>query len=155
MTMKRSDVLVGAIEAGGTKCVCAVGTGPHDLNRSEFPTGDHPAQVLSDITNWLGEQQRKRGTLQAIGIGSFGPLDLHHGSPSYGHITSTPKPGWRNTDIVGAIRSVFPNMPIGFDTDVNAAALGEHVWGDAVDLDDLLYSFIQYKPMSPVIERAV
>lgn len=139
MTMKRHDVFVGAIEAGGTKFVCAVGTGPQDLNRSEFATGDRPAQVLSEVTNWLSEQQRKRGTLQAIGIGSFGPVDLNAGSPTYGTITSTPKPGWRNTDIVGAVRKVFPDIPIGFDTDVNAAALGEFCWGNGSGLTDLLY----------------
>src|SRR5215468_2732086 len=113
MTKKRNDALVGAIEAGGTKFVCAVGTGPQDLNRTEFSTGANPAQVLRDVTSWLGEQQRGRGTLQAIGIGSFGPVDLNDSSPTYGYITSTPKPGWRNTDIVGAVRRTFPHIPIG------------------------------------------
>ena len=101
-----------------TKFVCAVCTSPHDLIRTEFPTGDRPAQVLSDVTNWLSEQQSKRGTLQAIGIGSFGPVDLNNSSPTYGYITSTPKSGWRNTDIVGAVRRTFSDIPIGFDTDV-------------------------------------
>jgi fructokinase len=131
--------LVGAIEAGGTKFVCAVGTGPRDLTRYAFATGDQPARVLSQVTSWLVEQQRQRGTLCAIGIGSFGPVDLHQGSPTYGYITSTPKPGWRNTDIVGALRQAFPGIPIGFDTDVNAAALGEHVWGNAAGLSDFVY----------------
>ena len=139
MAGRFNDVLVGAIEAGGTKFVCAVGTGPHDLTRTTFATGDRPAQVLSAVTGWLIEQQRQRGTLQAIGIGSFGPLDLHEGSPTYGYITSTPKPGWRNADIVGAVRRAFPDIPVGFDTDVNAAALGEHRWGNGVGLTDLVY----------------
>lgn len=139
MTLKRRDALVGAIEAGGTKFVCAVGTGPHDLTRSEFPTGDHPVQVLSEVTQWLGQQQRLRGTLHAVGIGSFGPLDLDRDSLTYGRVTSTPKPGWSQTDIVGAVRTSFPDLPVGFDTDVNAAALGEHVWGSAVGLDDFVY----------------
>src|SRR5262245_4697461 len=104
MTKKRQDALVGAVEAGGTKCVCAVGTGPRDLQRTEFPTGQNPAPVLSAVTSWLGEQQRRRGPLQAIGIGAFGPLDLDHRSPTYGYITSTPKYGWEHTDIVGAVR---------------------------------------------------
>jgi fructokinase len=134
MTQPCDDMLVGAIESGGTKFVCAVGTGPRDLTRSEFATGDHPAQVLPAVTSWLAGQQRQRGTLRA-----FGPLDLHEGSPTYGYITSTPKPGWRNTDIVGAVRSAFPNVPIGFDTDVNAAALGEHCWGNASGLADFVY----------------
>lgn len=140
MIEERHSPLVGAIEAGGTKFVCAVGTGPGDLKpRIEFATTDEPAQVLSQVTSWLTEQQRHRGPLQAIGIGSFGPLDLHQDSPTYGYITSTPKPGWRNTDIVGALRQAFPGVPIGFDTDVNAAALGEHVWGNAAGLSDFVY----------------
>ena len=139
MTIKRNDMLVGAIEAGGTKFVGAVGTGAKDLTRAEFTTGDHPDQVLSTVMSWLAEQQLQRGMLHAIGIGSFGPLDLNENSPTYGHITSTPKPGWKNTDFVGAVRKVFPQVPIGFDTDVNAAALGEFRWGNGSGLTDLLY----------------
>ncbi len=139
MLGERQHVLAGAIEGGGTKFVCAVGSGPHDLARTEFPTGDDPLRVLAQVTDWLSEQQRARGALQALGIGSFGPLDLHAGSPTYGYITSTPKPGWRNTDVLGAVRRAFPNIPIGFDTDVNAAALGEYFWGHAAGLSDFVY----------------
>jgi fructokinase len=139
MTRKLGSVLVGAIEAGGTKFVCAVGTGPQDLTRSEFATGDRPERVLAQVTTWLAGQQRQRGKLRAIGIGSFGPLDLHPGSPTYGYITSTPKPGWRDTDVLGAVRQAFPNVPIGFDTDVNAAALGEYRWGNGAGLTDFVY----------------
>ncbi len=88
MLRERHHVLAGAIEGGGTKFVCAVGSGPHDLSRTEFPTGDDPIRVLAQVTDWLSEQQRERGALQAIGIGSFGPLDLHSGSTTYGHITN-------------------------------------------------------------------
>jgi fructokinase len=139
MPGERQHVLVGAIEGGGTKFVCAVGHDPHDLSRTEFATGDNPLRVLTQVTDWLGEQQRERGVLRAIGIGSFGPVDLHSESPTYGFITSTPKPGWRNTDVLGAIRRAFPNIPIGFDTDVNAATLGEHFWGHASNLSDFVY----------------
>ncbi len=139
MLGERHDVLAGAIEGGGTKFVCAVGRGPHDLSRTEFPTGDDPFRVLTQVTDWLSAQQRERGALQAIGIGSFGPLDLHPDSPTYGYITSTPKPGWRNTDVLGAVRRAFPHLPIGFDTDVNAAALGEYFWGHAAGLSDFVY----------------
>lgn len=139
MNDKRNDILVGAIEAGGTKFVAAVGTGPRDLTRASFATGDEPARVLSQVTSWLANQQRARGPLHAIGIGSFGPVDLHHDSPTYGCITSTPKPGWRDTDIVGPVRRAFPAIPVGFDTDVNAAALGEHRWGNAAGLTDFVY----------------
>jgi fructokinase len=119
--------------------VCAVGTGPKDLSRAEFQTVDNPAQVLAEVTGWLLEQQRARGTLQAIGIGSFGPIDLNTKSPTYGYITSTPKPGWRQANIVGVVRRAFSHIPLGFETDVNAAALGEHVWGHACGLDDFVY----------------
>lgn len=139
MTTKDRNAFVGAIEAGGTKFVCAVGTGPHDLTRATFATGDEPAAVLAAVTAWLAEQQRQRGALQAIGIGSFGPLDLNRHSPTYGHITSTPKLSWRNTDIVGAVRRSFPDVPVGLDTDVNAAALGEYHWGNGAGLSDFVY----------------
>jgi fructokinase len=131
--------LVGAIEAGGTKFVCAVGTCPQDLVRTEFPSGDNPAQVLAKVTNWLDEQQHLRGMLQAIGVASFGPLDLHPDSPTYGFITSTPKPGWKNTDILGAVKRAFPDIPTAFDTDVNGAALGEFCWGQGAGLRDFVY----------------
>lgn len=139
MTRKRSDSLVGAIEAGGTKFVCAVGTGPHDLHRKAFRTQDNPAEVLSDVTVWLREEQDRRGQLRAIGIGSFGPIDLDDRSPAYGYITSTPKVSWKNTNILGAVQQAFPGLPVGFDTDVNAAALGENRWGNAVNLQDFVY----------------
>ncbi len=78
------------------------------------------------------------GPLAAVGIGSFGPIDLDRSSPTYGHITSTPKPGWANFDLVGAVSSAL-RVPVGFDTDVNAAALGEARWGAAQDVGSALY----------------
>jgi fructokinase len=134
-----SDALVGAVEGGGTKFVCAVGTNPSDLTRAEFKTLGGPARVLSEVTGWLNREQRRRGKLQAIGVGSFGPVDLHTDSPAYGHVTSTPKPGWSNADIVGAIKGEFPSAALAFETDVNVAALGEHRWGNAAGLDDFVY----------------
>jgi len=138
MVEKHHDLFVAGIEAGGTKFVCAVGNGPENLNRKEFPT-ENPAEVLANVTQWLGEQQRIRGKLEAIGIGSFGPLDLDERSQTYGYITSTPKPGWKNVDLVGAIRMAFPGLPVGVDTDENAAALGEYRWGNARGLQDFVY----------------
>ena len=136
---RRADIPAGAVEAGGTKFVCAFGTGPNDFERTEFATGDRPESVLEEVADWLEAHARNTGAPCAIGIGSFGPIDLDPESPEYGHITSTPKPGWRNTDIVGALRRRFPNLPIAFDTDVNAAALGEYYWGHAADLEDVVY----------------
>jgi fructokinase len=138
----RKDIFVGGIEAGGTKFVCAVGRGPADVrlpqNRIEFPTGDDPRRLIAQVVEWLREKGR-RESLSAIGMASFGPVGLASESPGYGHITSTPKPGWANTDIVGSFRRAFGDIPVGFDTDVNGAALGEHFWGSARGLDDFVY----------------
>jgi fructokinase len=127
--------LYGAIEAGGTKFVCGIGTGPHDLRTAQFPTTT-PAETLSHVVQYFKDQTGVM--LSAIGIGSFGPVDLHPTSATFGSITSTPKPGWQNVDLAGAVRQSFP-IPIGFDTDVAASALGEARWGAAQGLSDFLY----------------
>ena len=122
----------GAIEAGGTKFVCAVGSGPHDLDVCEFPT-TAPAETIVQVTDFF------RGrSLQAIGIGSFGPIDPNPKSPTFGYITSTPKTAWRRFNFVGAIRKAL-DVPVAFETDVNAAAFGENRWGAAGGLDTFLY----------------
>ena len=126
----------GGIEAGGSKFVCAVGTNPDDLYKKSFVT-TNPEETLDCAAEFFKEQNSKR-RISAIGIGSFGPIDLHKNSSTYGFITSTPKAGWANTDIVGKIRALL-NVPVGFDTDVNAAALGEHSWGAGKDLNSFIY----------------
>jgi len=126
----------GAIEAGGTKFVCAVGSSPNDLHIEQFGTTT-PGETITNTIKFIREQKSKN-KLKAIGIGSFGPIDLDKNSNTYGFITSTPKPNWANTDFVGAIKKEF-DIPIGFDTDVNAAALGEHFWGAAKGLSDFIY----------------
>lgn len=130
---------IGAIEAGGTKFVCAVGDGTDGTIAQcrTIPTAD-PASTLRNVTDWLIDQQQG-GPLSAIGVASFGPIDLNKHSPTFGHITTTPKPGWQNVDLLGHIARTIPNIPIGFDTDVNGAALGERQWGAARGLDDFLY----------------
>lgn len=130
--------LLGGIEAGGTKFVCAVGTGPGDLRAEERFATTTPAETLERTLQFFQEQTRQIGPLAALGIASFGPVDLHPGSPTYGFITSTPKPGWRDTDLVGPLRRAL-NVPVGFDTDVNGAALGEQRWGAAQGLEDFIY----------------
>lgn len=133
--------LVGAVEAGGTKFVCAIGQGPGPglRERIQFATGDNPGRLLREVTAWLAAQQEKHGRLAALGVASFGPIDLDERSPAYGRITTTPKPGWRQADILGPLRHTFPGVPIGFDTDVNGAALGEARWGAARGLEDFVY----------------
>ncbi|HPD40860.1 MAG TPA: ROK family protein [Anaerolineae bacterium] len=131
--------LYGAIEAGGTKFVCAVGAGPDDLRAEvRFPTTT-PAETLDRTIAFFREQQRRWDEpLVALGVGSFGPVDPNPASPTFGFITTTPKPGWANADVVGALRQALA-LPIGFDTDVNAAALGEYCWGAAQGLDTFIY----------------
>jgi len=127
--------VLGAIEAGGTKFVCAVGSKPEDLKIIQLPTtapGATTASAVAFLREHSGDQ------LQAVGIGSFGPVDLCPSSPTFGYITSTPKSGWQNYDFAGAVRTAL-GVPVGFDTDVNAAALGEARWGAAQSLSDFLY----------------
>lgn len=129
--------LVGGIEAGGTKFVCAVGTSAHDLRtETQFRTTT-PVETIGRAVAFF-RQERQKEPIRAVGIGAFGPVDLHPDSPMYGHITTTPKEGWRHFDFVGEIRAAL-DIPVGFDTDVNAAALGEHRWGAAQGLDTFIY----------------
>jgi len=126
--------LYGGIEAGGTKFVCAVGTGPDDMRaETRFPTTT-PEETMARAVAFFEEQDQ----ISALGIGSFGPIDPNPTSRTYGYITSTPQPGWDHIDLVGSIRSEF-DLPIGFDTDVNAAALAEQRWGAAQGLDTFIY----------------
>lgn len=136
--MNHAPVL-GAVEAGGGKFVCATGSGPQDLVRTTIPTTT-PAETLDRVVQFFLAQPRP---LAALGVASFGPVDLDPGSPKFGFITSTPKPGWSNVDICGILRRAL-RVPVAFDTDVNAAALAEARWGAASDLkasglDDILY----------------
>jgi fructokinase len=133
--------IFGGIESGGTKFVCALGDARSSrlLAREKFDTTDDPQEVLAKVTAWLKDAERAHGRLAAIGVASFGPLDLDERSPTYGFITTTPKRGWRDTDILGPLRRAFPGLPLGFDTDVNGAAVGEGRWGAAVGLDDFVY----------------
>lgn len=127
--------MYGAIEAGGTKFVCAVGTGPEDLKTFTTPTST-PAQTLAPLLKFFDEQGGNR--IEAIGIGSFGPVDLHANSPLYGHVTSTPKPGWQNFDLLGAVAE-HTKARVAFDTDVNVAAVGEARWGAGRGFSNLVY----------------
>jgi fructokinase len=130
--------LYGGIEAGGTKFVCAVGTGPdHILAETRFPTtiaDENFAQAIG----FFREQQALHGPLDAIGIGTFGPVDPVPGSSTWGYITLSPKPGWHMVDFAGTVQRAL-DLPVGFDTDVNAAALGEWRWGAAQGLDTFIY----------------
>lgn len=124
---------IGGIEAGGTKFVCGVGNERGEVVDSiSFPTED-PETTLGKAIAYFKEK-----SVDAIGIGSFGPIDLRLGSPTYGYVTTTPKPGWGNVDFLGTLRREF-DVPCGWDTDVNAAAFGEATWGAAKGLKSCLY----------------
>lgn len=127
--------MYGGIEAGGTKFICGVGTGPNDLQEVvRFPTTT-PTETIGQAISFFKNQP---AAIQAFGIASFGPVDPNPTSSTYGFITSTPKPGWANTNLAGAIKETF-DVPITFDTDVNGAALGELRWGAAKGLNSCLY----------------
>lgn len=127
----------GGIEGGGTKFVCLLGTGPGQVvDETRIPTTT-PAETLARVIAFF---QRPRADihLAAVGVASFGPIDLDHSSPAYGHITTTPKLQWVDADVVGALRAAL-GAPIGWDTDVNGAALGERRWGAGQGADPLAY----------------
>ncbi len=126
--------LYGGMEGGGTKFVCAVGTGPDDIREEiRFPTTT-PDETLARAVAFF-----EKYNLVSIGLASFGPLDLDPASATYGYITATPKPGWADTDVLGAFRHLF-DIPLAFDTDVNAAAFGEYTWvPENKGLDSLVY----------------
>ncbi len=130
----RPNRLLGGLEGGGTKFVCAIGTGPEDIwEEIRFPTTT-PEETLGRAIEFF--QKHKPA---AIGLASFGPVDLNPTSPFYGYITTTPKPGWANIDVLGAFRRAF-NLPLDFELDVNAAALGEYTWApENRSLDSLVY----------------
>jgi fructokinase len=124
----------GGIEAGGSKWECAIGTNPDDVRAAETIKTTTPKQTLGRAIAFF----EREGPVDAIGIGSFGPIDQKLSSPTWGHITTTPKPGWAHTDVGQEIRRRL-SVPVAFDTDVNAAALGEHRWGSGQGLDTFCY----------------
>jgi fructokinase len=130
--------LYGGIEAGGTKFVCMVGCGPGQIEaEARFPTTS-PAETIQRTLDFFYPYTRQE-RLAAVGIGSFGPVDLNPDSETYGFITSTPKNGWAYTDLYGAVRRAL-DVPVAFDTDVNAAAFGERYWAEENrGLDPFLY----------------
>lgn len=125
--------IIAAIEAGGTKINCGLGTQDGKiLEQIEIPTTT-PEETIGKIVEYFKDK-----TFDVIGLGSFGPIDPVKGSKTYGYITSTPKPYWENTDFVGSLLKHF-DKPLVFDTDVNAAALAESMWGAGKGLSNVLY----------------
>jgi fructokinase len=133
--MTEPEPLYGGLEAGGTKWVCTIGTGLDDIHATiRFATTTPQATLAQAVAFFASYRDRLAG----LGIGCFGPLDLRPASSTFGWITSTPKPGWAQTDLVGALGQAL-EVPIALDTDVNVAALGEYHGGAAHGLDTVLY----------------
>lgn len=130
--------LLGGLEAGGTKCVAAVGTGPGDIRAEARVPTTTPAETLAALVAFFHEAVAAHGPLAAVGVGTFGPVDLRHDSPTFGQITTTPKAGWAWTDVVGPFHAAL-GVPVAIDTDVNAAALAEWRHGAARGVDSVLY----------------
>lgn len=124
---------IGALEAGGTKMVCAIGDETGKIYEQEsFPTVT-PEETLPQLLDYF-----KGKIIEALGIACFGPIDLDRDSDTYGYITTTPKTAWMNTDIAGYFANGL-NVPVGFDTDVNGSLLGEVTYGQAKGLGDAVY----------------
>lgn len=137
--MKNNSIpIFGGIEGGGTKFVCAVGTGPDDILAEVRFSTTTPQETLTQVIDFFKQQEINFGRLSSIGFACFGPLDPKLDSPTYGQILPTTKPNWTGADVVGMLRSAFV-IPICFDTDVNGAALGESKWGNARGLDTFIY----------------
>jgi fructokinase len=124
----------GGLETGGTWCVAAVGRGPDDLEALErFPTTT-PGETIGRCADFF----KTHGPVDRLGIGSFGPVDVDPASPTWGQVTTTPKPGWAHVPVAGPLAEGL-GVGVVFDTDVNAAALGEYRWGAGQGSDPFVY----------------
>jgi fructokinase len=125
------------VELGGTKCVAILASGPGEVIARETVPTTSPGETLGKLgmllAKWRSEQE-----VEGLGVASFGPVDLDLASRSYGHITSTPKPGWSGADVLGPLKAAA-GVPARFDTDVNGAALAEMRWGSGQGFADFAY----------------
>ena len=125
--------MLGGIEAGGTKFVCAVGKEDGTIvERIQFDTLS-PEETIPQIIEFFNKHE-----IKSLGIGSFGPVDIDPNSPTFGNVTSTPKPGWKDYPFLKTLQAAI-DVPMEFNTDVNAAALVEVMHGAAQDVDSCLY----------------
>ena len=124
---------LGALEAGGTKMVCAIGNERGEIFERISLTTETPEVTVPKLLAYFADKK-----IQALGIGCFGPIDLNRKSETYGYITTTPKLAWANYNMVGAFQKAL-QIPIGFDTDVNGSALGEATWGITKGLENSIY----------------
>jgi fructokinase len=131
-------LLFGGIEGGGTKFLCAVGTGEGPpLEHISLPTGQ-PTATLAACAQFFQHAGRRHGNIAALGVACFGPLQLQPQDPAFGHMLDTPKPGWSGADLITPLRAAL-GVPVALDTDVGAAALAEWQLGAGRGLDSLAY----------------
>ena len=128
-------MILGGIELGGTKMVCAVGDENGQIMDRYVVATQDPDSTLRKLCEYFEDKNT-----ESLGIASFGPVDLNKSSDTYGYITTTPKPGWANVNVLSYFRKL--NIPLGFDTDVNGACLGEAVYGAGKGLDNVIYGTI-------------
>jgi fructokinase len=130
--------LLGGVEAGGTKFKCVIGSDPWDIReQASFPTTT-PEETLGKVRDFFTQGMAKHGEIAALGIACFGPVDLDPASATYGYITSTPKSGWSDTSVATYFSDEL-QLPVGFETDVNGAAIGEHRYGATQNIDNFVY----------------
>ena len=135
-------MLYGALEAGGTKMICAVGNEDGQiLDQVSIPTST-PEETMPAVIEYfkakVSPELAEEDRLSALGIACFGPVDVRKNSKTYGNILYTPKIAWRNFPMVKTMKDAL-NIPVGFDTDVNGSLLGEVTWGCAQGLTDAVY----------------
>lgn len=133
MDIKENLMILGALEAGGTKMVMAIGDENGTIMEQVLLPTETPDITVPKMIAYFASKN-----VEALGIGCFGPIDINKSSNTYGYITTTPKLAWRNFNIVGEFSKAL-NVPVGFDTDVNASALGEATWGSTKGLSDSIY----------------
>jgi fructokinase len=131
------ETFYGGIEGGGTKFLCAVGNGPNQIIDETRFTTTTPEETLERVCAFFASYV-KEGRIKSIGLGSFGPVDVDPSSPTYGYITTTPKPNWKFTNIYGILSKEL-KVPIKMDMDVAASAMGEFTWGANKGIDPSLY----------------
>lgn len=125
------------VELGGTKCVAILARGPDEIVAREKVTTTTPDETMDAIERILAKWREKQ-SFEALGIASFGPVDLHPSSPTWGHVVRTTKPGWSGTNVAPRLRDRLA-VPVIFETDVNGAALAEMRWGAGRGMEDFAY----------------
>lgn len=133
-----ADAMLAGVELGGTKCVCVLATGAGEILEQERVETEAPHATLPRIGSILHRWFTAGHSIKALGLASFGPIDVDQASSGWGRIGQTPKAGWTGTDIVASLTEGL-DIPVALDTDVDGAALAEMRWGAAAGLSDFAY----------------